>query len=865
MPNTDPIVPSETETDPVVETPTVEDEAPNASDESDPNDKEVVKMITLRGELTDELEKEEAEYQEDVTATVATDDAAKVTMEEVEDVDAKDMHASKSKSNEEVENAEVNNQNDPLGEEATAAEEDTSKLETKVEYKHSAEKEEPKDEGISLNPADSRLSTTQTAKSLEITEPQPQLQPTTQIEGTKQPTKLLNITEGPYSITPIITEIPVLNPEIPGPSVPTYIENYNQNIYIGASNGEILHYVKLDQDYLFVSRNSFHSSRRKPIDKIVVLPSIEKAVVISGGLLSCFTLPEFSPANIGRIKDVWDVSLDHDHKAKNDDTGVHVVVYSTNQIRIINVTPSALRLVKDISYGGSKCGVRRGDFSLVASEREYDLIDLENLSKIPLFPLKTIENNKDEVIKPFILPVSKEEFLLTCGTSNSEPSMGLVVNNNGDISRGTVPMDAYPNSIQIDDLLVIATFEGNVVVYSLYDQSTVQELEFSGKVLVGKLHTSYSSNNEKLSDLIKLVPVIGKDEERETKEIEFAKSISKVESNLVIYSADFLQLLASPPRLERLKGKNIEELETELKSIEGSNELGVVEIEYLNTLIALSQWRNGDYIQCIENLTNGIIDPRLLIHIMGYEIYGDVWLFNGLVPLMKEMKEDKGRKIKDAKTLKFFTDFLEKWVLKECFTENPDIIKSIELTNVKVFIHNDVKLKALLSRPTVLQYDETFEILKSHNKNVALAQYYKSQENYIDTLKIYKSLIDGEINDVHFKKEEGLLTVIDLLFKHFTHDKDTIKETGLWIMSHNSELGLHFFHNELIDLKDVDEMLIISKIEDVTLKYAYLEKLLVRLNKEKTRTNLVKNLRKAELKRVTMSLKAQKKASVGRI
>ncbi|CAM9021723.1 unnamed protein product [Wickerhamomyces anomalus] len=634
-------------------------------------------------------------------------------------------------------------------------------------------------------------------------------------------------------------ELPLHNPDINGSenAYPTYVEKLDDHIYIGTSHGEILHFFKIENDFILVSRNSFHQSRIRPITKILLLPKIEKALVLAGGLLSCFLLPEFSPANIGRVKEVNDISLDFDNKAKNDSTGVHVTVYTKNQIRIINVTPTALRLVKDIAYTESTKGLRRSEYSLVASKENYDLIDLENFQKIPLFPILTVQDetgNEKPKLDPFILPVGQDEFLLTCGISKDEPSMGLVININGDVSRGTIPLAKYPVSMGINYPHVVSSFGSSVIAYSLHDQSEAQSIEFSGDVKVINVSSAFTEPYEDLVDLIKLSPLIGEDPEREVKELEFVFKISTITTSLVCYCSNFIKILLPQPRLIRLQTfQNVEELEDELKSVDGSTELGVIELEYINLLIGLTHLKNKTYSQAFEIWTNGTVDPRILIYIFKYEVYGEVWCFNGLQGLIEEVR----KLIKDNKFKKFFASFLDKWISKESYTENADIVKSVELANLRESLSDNSK---------------------DHGKHLALAKIYMKQGKFKEVLQIYKELEDNQKQDDSFKKGEGLTMIIDLVYKHFSDDEDLIWDIGLWLINKKPELGLNFFQHDGLKINIKDETLLISKIDDISLKYKYIEKLLVRLNKDKMRSNLVKNLHKTELKSLNERIRKYK-------
>ena len=68
---------------------------------------------------------------------------------------------------------------------------------------------------------------------------------------------------------------------------------------------------------------------------------------------------------------------------------------------------------------------------------------------VPLNP--TGESKSHAVIlKPHILSLTRNEFLLTTGTTKNEPGVGMFVNLEGEVVRGTVEFANYPESIVLD-------------------------------------------------------------------------------------------------------------------------------------------------------------------------------------------------------------------------------------------------------------------------------------------------------------------------------------------------------------------------------------------------------------------------------
>jgi vacuolar protein sorting-associated protein 3 len=54
------------------------------------------------------------------------------------------------------------------------------------------------------------------------------------------------------------------------------------------------------------------------------------------------------------------------------------------------------------------------------------------------------------LLKPHILSLTPSEFLLTTGTTENEPGVGMFVNLEGDVVRGTIDFERYPESIVVD-------------------------------------------------------------------------------------------------------------------------------------------------------------------------------------------------------------------------------------------------------------------------------------------------------------------------------------------------------------------------------------------------------------------------------
>lgn len=63
-------------------------------------------------------------------------------------------------------------------------------------------------------------------------------------------------------------------------------------------------------------------------------------------------------------------------------------------------------------------------------------------------------------LRPNIASPVPDEFLLTTGTRPEDPGVGMFVNLNGDVTRGTIQFDRYPRQLIVDGAWVIAVIPG---------------------------------------------------------------------------------------------------------------------------------------------------------------------------------------------------------------------------------------------------------------------------------------------------------------------------------------------------------------------------------------------------------------------
>ena len=82
-------------------------------------------------------------------------------------------------------------------------------------------------------------------------------------------------------------------------------------------------------------------------------------------------------------------------------------------------------------------------------------MDLERGVRIPLFPIvQGAEMSEDApstepTLPPLIISVGEDDFLVTTGTTVKDPAIGMFINLNGDVVRGTLMFATYPRALGI--------------------------------------------------------------------------------------------------------------------------------------------------------------------------------------------------------------------------------------------------------------------------------------------------------------------------------------------------------------------------------------------------------------------------------
>ena len=200
----------------------------------------------------------------------------------------------------------------------------------------------------------------------------------------------------------------------------TCVEVWDGNIYVGTSQAEIFHFVRLPSgstssiaasSFILASRHQISASQhvlqiQQGVQQIVLLPNVSKACILANGSLKFYTLPELSPilTTTKPINCTWVGGIEQDSHAGSLDDGVGsdsndnavIMICAKSRIRLVDIAGEPKK-IRDVEYGGCIATSRQYDLACVADAHAYALLDLEHQQKIPLFPICSIDSKASEV------------------------------------------------------------------------------------------------------------------------------------------------------------------------------------------------------------------------------------------------------------------------------------------------------------------------------------------------------------------------------------------------------------------------------------------------------------------------------------
>lgn len=185
----------------------------------------------------------------------------------------------------------------------------------------------------------------------------------------------------------------------------------DENLYIGTSAGEIIHFVSLPPDpsedastpeFMLASKQPIANDGDNPtpttgpgVQRILILPTPNKACILCNGTVTFYSLPELSPAYGGSMKVPncsWIGGLDLNNSDSHGQESAEsvIMIAARNKIRLVRIGEEA-RLMRNIEYPGCLTAARRDTIACVADSHSYALLEVEHRQKISLFSISSSE------------------------------------------------------------------------------------------------------------------------------------------------------------------------------------------------------------------------------------------------------------------------------------------------------------------------------------------------------------------------------------------------------------------------------------------------------------------------------------------
>ncbi|AMD20951.1 HEL330Cp [Eremothecium sinecaudum] len=640
----------------------------------------------------------------------------------------------------------------------------------------------------------------------------------------------LRVSEGPYSVYPLIDNLP-------RDFSYTCFAAFEKNVYLGTKTGELLHYFELEPfNYVLVSQTSFDSEINEPIKAIHVLPSIERALIFSDYQLKLYLLPEFAAVpHVSPIRNVCDLAVAHYSESVD---AYKVYLSKKSKFYAVHVSRNAIAKTLMYEYSDVTCMCVEKHYMMTARDNTYELINLKTKTSMELFHV----TEGLDMLPPIITKFSDKEFLVTCGSSEDENAMGLIVNKIGEITQGTLVFEKYPEDIMVEAPYIFVSYDGlGVYVYELEANSEPR--------IVQKISTGYENLNfakslvsfsifrsdykDQVVEKLRLIPIfsINPDFRTENERLYVDKFYNE-ETQVVMFGDTGLYTLQTRPAIldfDNYGEDAIVLVEQFLRTHKTTTEYEIIEKGYMETLCLLLKMLHNDVIDLslAKKWCSRIeyVDIKIFLYLCDYEVFGDLWVHQGLHRLVTELKKLKlihkienplrtiraiNRELK-SKYIDFLNDAENVFLSFDMVYLNLDIANDTinvdsynegSLSHIAQVLESKDRKKycwKLLDIYTRLDdFQKCLEIHRDYSSPSAFAEYLLTHHGQLSMIRDYKqvqlpALIIGLLN-IEFDDEDERQTVVKRVLK-------------------------------ILELEKLDTSALLTKLDNIHSKVSLLEKL----------------------------------------
>ncbi|KAH9909864.1 hypothetical protein F4778DRAFT_713163 [Xylariomycetidae sp. FL2044] len=222
--------------------------------------------------------------------------------------------------------------------------------------------------------------------------------------------------DGPFVLRTLFADLPLSEDGSRNDIKINCVEYLDRNLYVGTSDGELLHFVQIPPDptdksgdptFILASRlrpadpqNATTSNASRPgIQQILLLPAAGKACVLCNRTATFYTLPELSPVfEAPQLKNcnwIGGVDLNESDAVGGgaESRGATALLSFNRKIQLVRID-DGVKLVKTIDFAGSRITMRRDSIACVADARSYALLEIDQQLKIPLMSISSLDRGQ---------------------------------------------------------------------------------------------------------------------------------------------------------------------------------------------------------------------------------------------------------------------------------------------------------------------------------------------------------------------------------------------------------------------------------------------------------------------------------------
>jgi len=616
-----------------------------------------------------------------------------------------------------------------------------------------------------------------------------------------------------------------------------YIETWDKNIYIGTSDGSILHFainkypnnenkfingsfVYYKSECHFVQRKTVID--KKPINKIIVIPSESILLILCDNtiiFLDSRSLNNISSSKISPIKNVLNVCTNEAITSN-----LQICIAKKYSIEYINFDHGVHQLMEFPHNYSNVLKMRCYSNKIcIADNSSYSIFDITTGDNISLFSYNQAFG------KPLLNTLDENEFMFVTSTSQGM-GLGVFVSSKGDATRGTIQWKYYPNSIAFQYPYMLASMDDNTLaIHNILDQRLIQTITFPQEIQqpirITNAKLIFNNNDQK------------NDEKNLT-----IKILLHSNNKLFALSMKPIDFQLKEMMNEKYVNYAIYLIEHDILKEEYQVDIREAKIRQFYRNAGYTLMKETLFDDALEVFQKGCVSPINLINLFDeFKIETPITSPTNNKPRLESVNKlikkhlDKNYKDIDETTKESFSQaFYENaknMLMKYLKFSRKNQISSgkkqeIDTTLLKLYVeNNDKTLYDLVKEENYCNIEESIELLQEKNKYYAMSLLYESKGLYQKALDIWIKIESKQVKDNDFP---GIQFIVDFLSN--TDDKELVWKYSKFILNENQQLGVQIFMSD--KNKELDPVNVVSYLEqqwkEATL--LYLEHLIKDLN-----------------------------------